>query len=156
MNRKIFVICHNIRSRHNVGSIFRTTDGAGVSKIFLCGITPTPPHPNIEKVSLGAEKFVAWEKRKETWRVIDELKREGFGIIALEQDKKAILLSQTDNRCRFAKKVALIVGNEVEGLPQSILKLADKIIYIPMLGKKESLNVSVAFGIAIYNLPTTS
>lgn len=152
MLRKIFVICHNIRSRHNVGSIFRTADGAGVAKIFLCGITPVPPHPNIEKVSLGAEKFVSWEKWKETWRVIEKLKKENFEIIALEQSKKSISLERTDNRCRFNKKMALVLGNEVEGLPESILKRADKIIQIPMLGKKESLNVAVAFGIAVYKL----
>lgn len=148
----LYVICHNIRSRHNIGSIFRTADAAGVNKIFLCGITPAPPHQNIEKVSLGAEKFVAWEKRKETWRVINELKKEDFEIVALEQDKKSISLGQTDNGCRFNKKVALVLGNEVEGLSDSILKRADKIIQIPMYGKKESLNVSVAFGIAVYKL----
>jgi len=152
MPGKIFVVCHNIRSRHNVGSIFRTADGAGVSKIFLCGITPAPPHPNIEKVSLGAEKFVEWEKAKDAWRVMEGLKKDGFEIVALEQAKNAISLSQTDNRCRFAKKIALILGNEVEGLPKSVLKRADKIIYIPMFGQKESLNVSVAFGVVIYKL----
>ena len=77
---KIYVICHNIRSRHNIGSIFRTADAAGVAKIFLCGITPVPPHSNIEKVSLGAEKFVEWEKCKETWRVIDELKKKEWKL----------------------------------------------------------------------------
>ena len=101
---KIYVICHNIRSRHNVGSIFRTVDGAGVDKIFLCGITPAPPHPNIEKVSLGAEKFVPWEKAKDSWRVIEKLKKENFEIVALEQAKNAISLEQTDNRCRFGEK----------------------------------------------------
>ena len=146
---KIFVICHNIRSRHNVGSIFRTADGAGVSKIFLCGITPAPPHPNIEKVSLGAEKFVEWEKCKETWRVIDELKKEGVEIISLEQAKNSISL----NNLKSGKKsAALILGEEVRGLPQTILNRSDKIVHIPMRGKKESLNVSVAFGIAVYKL----
>ena len=149
---KIYVICHNIRSRHNVGSIFRTADGAGVAKIFLCGITPAPPHPNIEKVSLGAEKFVPWEKAKDSWRVIEKLKKENFEIVALEQAKNAISLEQTDNRCRFGEKIALVLGNEVEGLPPAILKRADKIIFIPMRGKKESLNVAVAFGIAVYKL----
>lgn len=144
---ELFVICHNVRSRHNVGSIFRTADGAGVSKIFLCGITPTPPHQNIEKVSLGAEKFVEWEKCKETWRVIDKLKKENFEIIALEQSKKS-----QEPITVVGSKVALVLGNEVEGLPESVLKRADKIIEIPMLGKKESLNVAVAFGIAIYKL----
>ena len=150
MNKKeIFVICHNIRSRHNVGSIFRTADAAGVSKIFLCGITPAPPHPNIEKVSLGAEKFVEWEKRKETWRVINKLKKEGAEIISLEQAKGAVSL----NDLKFVKKsVALILGEEVMGLPKTILGQSDKIIQIPMRGKKESLNVSVAFGVAVYKL----
>ena len=146
---KIFVICHNIRSRHNVGSIYRTADAAGVSKIFLCGITPTPPHPNIEKVSLGAEKFVKWEKRKETWRVINKLKKEGAEIVSLEQTKGAVYLN---NLKSVKKSVALILGEEVNGLPKTILKRSDKIIQIPMCGKKESLNVSVAFGVAIYKL----
>ena len=146
---KIYVICHNIRSRHNVGSIFRTADGAGVSKIFLCGITPVPPHPNIEKVSLGAEKFVEWEKCKETWRTIEKLKKENFEIVALEQAKNAISLKDFKTT---RKNIALVLGNEVEGLPKNILKRTDKIIQIPMRGKKESLNVAVAFGIAVYKL----
>ena len=146
---KTYVICHNIRSRHNVGSIFRTADAAGVSKIFLCGITPAPPHPNIEKVSLGAENFVAWEKRKETWRVINKLKKEGAEIVSLEQAKGAVSLNDLKS---VKKSVALILGEEVKGLPKSILKRSDKIIQIPMRGKKESLNVSVAFGIAVYLL----
>ena len=148
---KIYVICHNIRSRHNVGSIFRTADGAGVSKIFLCGITPVPPHPNIEKVSLGAEKFVPWEKFGQTWKLVDKFKKEGFKIIALEQNKKAIPCDKF-KLTEGAEKIALIIGNEVEGLPPAILKRADKIIFIPMYGKKESLNVSTAFGIAVYKL----
>ena len=151
MKKEIFVICHNIRSRHNVGSIFRTADAAGVSKIFLCGITPAPPHPNIEKVSLGAEKFVEWEKCGQAWKLLDNLKNEGFEIIALEQDKKAIAYNKF-KLPKNAAKIALVVGNEVDGLPPAVLKRADKIIFIPMRGKKESLNVSVAFGIAVYKL----
>ena len=146
---KIYVICHNIRSRHNVGSIFRTADAAGVAKIFLCGITPVPPHSNIEKVSLGAEKFVEWEKCKETWRVIDELKKEGVEIISLEQAKNSISLKDFKTS---RKNIALILGEEVKGLPKSILDRSDKIIQIPMHGKKESLNVATAFGIAVYKL----
>ena len=145
----IYVICHNIRSRHNVGSIFRTADAAGVSKIFLCGITPAPPHPNIEKVSLGAENFVAWEKCKETWRIIDKLKKEGAEIVSLEQAKGAGSLNEFKP---VKKPMALILGEEVNGLPKTILKRSDKIIQIPMCGKKESLNVSVAFGVAVYKL----
>ncbi|KKT21408.1 MAG: tRNA/rRNA methyltransferase [Parcubacteria group bacterium GW2011_GWB1_43_8] len=151
MKKEIFVICHNIRSRHNVGSIFRTADAAGVSKIFLCGITPAPPHPNIEKVSLGAEKFVEWEKCGQTWKLLDKLKKEDFEIIALEQDKKAISYDKFKLPEKVAK-IALVVGNEVDGLPLATLKRAGKIIFIPIRGKKESLNVSVAFGIAIYKL----
>lgn len=145
----IFVVCNNIRSRHNVGSIFRTADGAGVSKIYLCGITPAPPHINIEKVSLGAENYVEWEYYKDAWRVIDKLKKEGFEIVALEQSKGAINYGEFKPS---KSKVALIVGNEVEGLPKNLLKRSDKIIYIPMRGKKESLNVSVAFGAAVYKI----
>ena len=115
----------------------------------MCGITPAPPHLNIEKVSLGAEKFVEWEKCKETWRVIDELKKERVEIVALEQAKNSVSLKEFKTS---RKNIALVLGNEVEGLPESVLKRADKIIQIPMYGKKESLNVSVAFGIAVYKL----
>lgn len=93
-----------------------------------------------------------WEKSKETWRVIEKLKKENFEIVALEQTKNSISLDQTDNGCRFGKKIALILGEEVKGLPKTILKKSNKIIQIPMYGKKESLNVSVAFGIAVYKL----
>lgn len=149
MKKELFVICHNVRSRHNVGSIFRTADAAGFSKIFLCGITPAPPHRDIEKVSLGAEKYVKWEKSKDAWRVIKRLKKENFQIISLE---RVIGSARYDKFKSSKKSIALIVGNEVNGLPKSILKRSDKIIYIPMMGKKESLNVSVAFGIAAYKL----
>lgn len=156
MLRKLAVICHNIRSRHNVGSIFRTADGAGVGKIFLCGITPAPcladgraPHPNIQKVSLGAENYVEWEKCKNTRLAIEKLKKANYQIISLEKIRKAAPYYKFKPS---KNKLALIVGNEINGLPQSILKKSDKIVYIPMLGKKESLNVSVAFGIAIYYL----
>lgn len=153
MNKKeFFVVCHNIRSRHNVGSIFRTADAVGVSKIFLCGITPFPPHPNIEKVSLGAEKFVEWEKCKEAWRVISRLKKEGVEIFSLEQMKNSVSLNDLSIVKKSTNGIALILGEEINGLPKTILKKSDKIIHIPMYGKKESLNVSVAFGIAVYKL----
>ena len=145
----LYVICHNIRSRHNVGSIFRTADAAGVAKIFLCGITPVPPHPNIEKVSLGAENFVAWEKCGQTWKLLDRLKKEGIEIISLEQSKNSISLNDFKP---VKKSAALILGEEVRGLPETILGRSDKVVHIPMRGQKESLNVSVAFGIAVYKL----
>jgi len=150
-------VLHNIRSLHNVGSIFRTADGAGVRKIYLCGITPSPvdsfgkPVPQLIKTSLGAEKSVEWEKAVSISRTIKKLKAGGYKIIAVEQSKKSIPYFKFSAAPR---KICLVVGNEVNGLPDSVLKLADKILEIPMLGKKESLNVSVAFGIAAYHLST--
>ncbi|PJE73614.1 MAG: RNA methyltransferase [Candidatus Terrybacteria bacterium CG10_big_fil_rev_8_21_14_0_10_41_10] len=147
---ELVAVCHNIRSRHNVGSIFRTADGAGVSKIFLCGITPSPPHGNIEKVSLGAENYIAWEKGKNTWQVLDKLKKEGFEILALEQAGDAV--DYRKYKPRKGKKIALVLGNEIDGLPENVLKRANEILHITMNGRKESLNVSVAFGVAVYKL----
>ncbi|MEK7627399.1 MAG: TrmH family RNA methyltransferase [Patescibacteria group bacterium] len=145
-----YVICDNIRSRYNVGSIFRTADGAGVDRIFLCGITPAPPHPKIEKVSLGAEKTMPWEKCRQVWRVIEKLKKDGFFILALENKIK-----NAENIFNFSErqnKIALIIGSEVSGISPVTIKRCDKIVYISMCGKKESLNVAVAFGIAAYQI----
>ncbi|MEK9158099.1 MAG: RNA methyltransferase [Patescibacteria group bacterium] len=148
MKRGIVAVLHNLRSRENVGSIFRTADGAGVSKLYLCGTTPCPPHEKISKTALGAEDSVAWEYKKQTWKVIEQLKEEGYEIVALEKTKNAenIFSFKTSNR------VALVVGNEVDGISSSILKRCKKVMAIPMYGRKESLNVSVAFGIATYCL----
>ncbi len=148
-------VLHNIRSLHNVGSIFRTADGAGVRKIYLCGITPAPvdsfsrPVAQLVKTSLGAEKSVEWQKVFSTARLLKKLKADGYKIIAVEQSKKSVPYFKFS---ALRGKVCLIVGNEVRGLPDSVLKLADKILEIPMLGRKESLNVSVAFGIVAYHL----
>jgi tRNA G18 (ribose-2'-O)-methylase SpoU len=148
------VVLHNIRSLHNVGSIFRTSDALGVEKIYLCGFTPTPldrfgkVRQQLSKVAIGAEEVVPWEKRGETWRVIDALKKDGYSIYAIEQNKRSI----PHNRAPKKKKVALVVGHELRGLPESVLKRADKILEIPMAGTKESLNVSVAFGIVGFSL----
>ncbi len=114
-----------------------------MTKIFLCGYTPVPPHPRLNKVSLGAEKTVPWEYHKDAWRVVKKLKKEGVRIIAAELTKNSI-----DYRTwRPRLPVALILGNEVDGVPPSLLKRADVTIHIPMMGQKESLNVSVAAGI---------
>ncbi len=146
--QEIYIVLDNIRSRENVGSIFRTADAAGVSKIYLCGITPTPPHEKISKTALGAETWVPWEYCKETWRLLAKLKKEGINIVALEQTKESV------NLFKFKTKflAALVLGNEVKGLSPKILKYCDKKISIPMYGKKESLNVSVAAGVALYEL----
>jgi len=149
-------ILHDIRSVHNVGSIFRTADGAGFHKLYLCGITPSPldrfkkVRPDFAKVALGAEKNVAWESVSDTVALIKELKQEGWKILALEQSKRSLRIDLFSKI--VSRKIALVVGAEVDGIPAGILKLADAILEIPMFGKKESLNVSVAFGIAAYRL----
>jgi len=148
MKGEFYVICDNIRSLENIGSIFRTSDALGVSKIFLCGISGKPPHHKISKTALGAEETVPFEYYKQTGRLIDKLKRDKIQIIALEQDKKAI--SYDKFKPKFP--LALIVGNEVKGVSKKILQKSDKIIFLPMYGKKESLNVSVSFGIAGYEI----
>lgn len=144
----MIVICHNIRSAFNIGSLFRTADGAGVSKIILGGYCAHPPHPKITKTALGAEKTVVHERVWPTWRAIEDLKKKGYHIVALEQSATA------KNIFRYKPKrpLALIVGNEVHGLSKEILKRCNETVFIPMKGKKESLNVSVAFGIAVYQL----
>jgi tRNA G18 (ribose-2'-O)-methylase SpoU len=146
--KEFFVICDNIRSLENIGSIFRTADALGVKKIFLCGISGQPPNHKISKTALGAEKAIPFEYYKQTWRLIDKLKNNKIQVVALEQSKKAI-----DYRKLKPKfPLALIVGNEVEGISKKILDKSDKIIFLPMMGQKESLNVSVAFGVAGYQI----
>ena len=155
---RISVICHGIRSVHNVGSIFRTADAAGVEKIYLCGITPNPRdrfgkiRPDFAKVSLGAEKSVAFESARTTEEAIAKLKADGWIILALEQSPNSIPYDQIQNSLLAPRALCLILGSEVLGLPSPILALADHIIEIPMRGKKESLNVAVAFGIAIFEI----
>ena len=152
--REIFLILHNIRSVHNVGSIFRTAEAAGVSKIYLTGYTPAPidrfgrARKDLAKVALAAEKIVPWQKANDISLEINKLKNEGFEIVALEQAKNSI--DYRKFRPRFP--LALILGNEVSGIPKSILKKCDAVIEIPMKGQKESLNVSVAAGIALFRL----
>jgi len=144
----LVLILHNIRSRFNVGSIFRTADGAGVKKIYLCGITPAPPHPQIDKVALGAEKIIPFQKTKQIVRLIKQLKQEGYQTAALEQNRRSCFYFNFKPRW----PAALILGAEVNGLPSKILKLADVIVEIPMRGQKESLNVGVAAGIVMFEI----
>jgi tRNA G18 (ribose-2'-O)-methylase SpoU len=146
--KEFYVICDNIRSLENIGSIFRTSDALGVSKIFLCGISGKPPHHKISKTALGAEKTIPFEYYRQISRLIDKLKKDKIRIIALEQDKKAIIY----NKFKPRFPLALIIGNEVKGISKKILQKSDKIIFLPMLGKKESLNVSVSFGVAGYHI----
>jgi len=158
MKNKFYLILHNIRSAYNVGSIFRTADGAGIKKIYLTGYSPVPADGSkiyetraqkmLTKTALGAEKNISWEKIENLNDLIKKLKQDKFQIVALEQDNKSIGYK------KFKPKfpLALIVGNEVKGIDKRILKKCDKIIEIPMRGKKKSLNVSVAAGIALYEI----
>ncbi len=137
-----------------MGSIFRTADAAGVTKIFLSGYTPTPldrfgsPRKDLAKVALGAEKIIPWIQSKTLNTAIKQLKKENYFVAAVEQDKKSISLF----KFKTPKKLVLVLGNEVRGLSKTSLKLCDAILEIPMRGKKESLNVSVAAGIAMFVL----
>lgn len=150
---KIYLVLDNIRSMENVGSIFRTADAAGVAKIYLCGITPKPPRKEIDKTALGAVDFVDWEHQDNLKFLISNLKKSGVKIIALEQDKRSIPYTQLNSESGILDSdFALIVGNEVDGVSSEILDLCDKIIEIPMHGQKNSLNVAVATGIALFEL----
>ena len=145
---KFILVLPNIRSGHNVGAIFRTADGAGVDKLYITGYTPCPPHVQIDKVSLGAEKWMPWEYRKQTGMLLKELHKMGYNIVALEQTKTS------QNIFNWSPKfpIALVLGNEKTGVSKSLLKYCDELVEIPMLGKKKSLNVSVAAGIAMYTI----
>lgn len=152
----MILVLHNIRSVYNVGSIFRTADAAGVSKIILSGYTPLPldrfnlPRKDFVKVSLGAEKTIPWEQHKNFAAAVKTLKKENYLVVAVEQDKKSVSLF--DFKMPKNKKAALVLGNEVRGLSKQSLSLCDKIVEIPMRGHKESLNVSVAAGIVLFTL----
>lgn len=155
----IYLIAHNIRSLYNVGSLFRTADGAGVEKIYLTGYTAAPvdkfkrPVKEIAKVALGAELTTPWEKTKDLGRLIARLQREGVFVAALEQAPDAVSIFKDLKIPKSdAKSIALIVGNEVRGISPTLIKKCNLALEIPMFGKKESLNVVVAAGIAIFKL----
>ncbi|MYE38112.1 MAG: RNA methyltransferase [Candidatus Spechtbacteria bacterium SB0662_bin_43] len=155
----MIALLENIRSMHNVGSVFRTCDGVGVKKVYLCGYTPAPVHeilghkrPQIEKVALGSTDTVAWEKVSVAWRLVERLKKEKYTIMALEQSSAAVSLDTVSLSKGEWDTTVLVVGNEIEGVSKPVLKRADTIVDIPMLGAKRSLNVSVAFGVAVYTL----
>jgi len=143
------LIVVNVRSRFNVGALFRTSDAVGIRKIYLCGYTPVPPHKEIEKVSLGSERTVEYESNQSPLSVIKKLKKREQQILAIETGKSSVPyhIFKKGNR-----EAALVVGNEVSGLPISIVKLCDAQLSIPMHGRKKSLNVGIAFGIVAYRL----
>ncbi|MEK7552469.1 MAG: TrmH family RNA methyltransferase [Patescibacteria group bacterium] len=153
-DKQTYLILHNIRSVHNVGSIFRTADACDINKIYLIGLTPTPTdkfdreRKDLSKVALGAEKNIPWEKCPSTPQLIKKLKKEGFLIVSLEQSPKSV----DYKKIKIKQKTAFILGNEVEGISESILKMSDVVAEIPMRGKKESLNVSVAAGVMLFRV----
>ncbi|MGK9475245.1 RNA methyltransferase [Melioribacter sp. OK-6-Me] len=145
----VYAVLHNIRSSYNVGSILRTSDGAMIEKLYLCGFTPAPPKKEVLKTSLGAEESVAWEYIKDTKSIINELKSKGIKICALElTDSSKPYYNLTKNDF----PLCLVVGNEISGVTDDILELCDISIEIPQYGIKQSLNVAVAYGISIFDL----
>lgn len=148
MKQEFFLILPNIRSGHNVGAMFRTADACGVDEIFLVGYTPVPPHKEIDKVALGAEKWVKWKQYKNLKVLVKSLKKKGVRVVALEKNET----SKEIGKIGFTFPVVLIVGNEVDGVSPEILELCDDVAHIPMHGKKESLNVSIAAGIGMYEV----
>lgn len=140
-------VLNNVRSLYNVGSIFRTADGAGLEKLWLCGITGHPPDTQISKTALGAEKEIPWEYRKDASELLQELKTKGYSVVLLEQTAESISFQDYYP----SGPVCLVVGNEIEGVSESLLPFCDKTVEIDMAGVKNSLNVTVAFGIVAYH-----
>ncbi len=154
MKKTSILIIHDVRSVTNVGAMFRTADAAGINKIYLTGYTPSPldrfgkVRKDMAKSALGAEKFISWEYKKNIITFLKKLKREGYLIIGIEQNKKSI----DYKKVKLQSRNAFLVGAEVTGIPKNILAKCDVIAEIPMRGKKESLNVSVACGIALFGM----
>ncbi|MFZ2593747.1 MAG: TrmH family RNA methyltransferase [Minisyncoccia bacterium] len=152
--REAVLILHNIRSATNVGAIFRTSDGAGVRKIYISGYTPTPitrfgvPQKDIAKSALGAEKFIPWESTQSPSILIKKLKAQGFQVVCVEQDVASI----DYRKVCLKERVVFMFGNEVRGISKQLLKHADCIAEVPMVGRKESLNVATTAGIVLFRL----
>lgn len=153
---KVTLVLDNLRSVYNVGSVFRTANACGVSHIILCGTTPTPldkkgeKRKDFAKVALGAEETVSWEYVESTVQKLKLLKEEGYYIIAIEQDERSVDYKKVDSKGK--EKIAFIIGPEVTGMGEGVLAVSDVIAEIPMLGTKESLNVTIAAGIALYRI----
>jgi len=144
------MVLDNVRSMHNVGAAFRIADAFLVEKLYLCGITATPPHREIHKTALGAEEHVAWEQAQETLTVVRNLKNEGYLMVAAEQTDASSAL-HTFTRAT-AQKYAVVFGHEVFGIQEAVLAACDVCLEIPQRGVKQSLNVSVSMGIVVWEL----
>jgi 23S rRNA (guanosine2251-2'-O)-methyltransferase len=146
----IIIILDDIRSLHNIGSVFRSSDAFLVEKIYLCGITAVPPNKEIHKTALGATETVTWEYAENVLDVIEKLKQDKISVYAIEQTENSIMLN--DFQTEPNQKYALIFGNEVKGVHQKAINASDGVIEIPQLGSKHSLNISVTAGIVIWDL----
>ena len=146
--RPVSVLLDNVRSLYNVGSIFRTSDAAGVEKIYLCGITGKPPRAEIHKAALGAENSVCWDYFENPVEIVQKLKTEGYRIVILEHTDQP----QLYHKVKYEFPLCLVVGHEIIGVSDEVVELADMAIEIPMFGVKQSLNVAVAYGIAVYEI----
>lgn len=146
----VVIILDDVRSMQNVGSVFRTADAFGIQSVYLCGITPTPPHRDIHKTALGATETVHWEYQADIEQILPELKQKGFRIAAVEQTQNSTLLQHVE----FDKHtpIVLIFGNEVNGVSEKALKYCDLSIEIPQWGNKHSLNISVCMGVVCWHL----
>jgi len=146
----IIVVLDNIRSLNNVGSVFRTSDAFLIEKIYLCGITATPPHREIHKTALGATESVDWEYKEDTLALVNELKAQGVLVAAIEQVENSVMLDEFS--LDATKKIAIVLGNEVKGVQQEVVSAADYCIEIPQKGTKHSLNISVSCGVVLWDL----
>ena len=150
--KPIIALIENIRSMHNVGSIFRSSDGACIEELLLTGFTATPPRPEITKTALGSTDSVPWQYIKNSVNKINELKQKGYTIYIVEQTTESRVYSEVE----YKFPLCLIMGNEVDGVSDELVSLADYSVEIPMLGIKHSLNVSVAYGIVVYDMLSKS
>lgn len=146
----LVVVLDNVRSLHNIGSVFRTSDAFRVECIYLCGITAVPPHPEIHKTALGAEFTVDWKYVNNAIEAVDNLRQKGYIVYSVEQTENSIMLENI--RLEQGKRYAVVLGNEVKGVQQEVINHSDGCIEIPQYGTKHSLNVSVAAGIIIWDL----
>ncbi|MEI6124362.1 MAG: RNA methyltransferase [Bacteroidota bacterium] len=146
----IVVVLDNVRSMHNIGSVFRTCDALKVEKLVLCGITATPPHREIQKTALDATKSVTWKYYEQTEDAIGELKRLGYEIVGVEQTDSSVNLM--DYKPEKSRKYALVFGNEVDGVDEGVLGLCDRLVEIPQWGTKHSLNIAVSAGIVLWDM----
>lgn len=146
----LVIILDNIRSLNNIGSVFRTADAFAIEKIMLCGITAQPPHREINKTALGATESVKWEYQATTLEAIQEIKKEGYKVAAIEQTENSTLLNEF--KPQTAQKMALIFGHEVKGVSQEAIDASDCVLEIPQQGTKHSLNISVSVGVVLWDI----